>query len=230
MKTNFYGPFFRIIQGIARKIYPTYTIQVPNQSSGPVVYVSHHQNLLGPFVTLLWFPKSLHVWMLHVFLDQEACFRQYVDYTFTKRFGWNRLLAKLCAWPISFFVTTLLNSGAGIPVYRGSRKIVQTMKDSVSALTRGEAIAIFPDIDYSDSSAGMKEMYEGFLYLEKYYYQATGKHVCFVPLYASKNKHLILAEKEIYFRDGQNFNHERKAVSEKIHSSLIELAKRCGDD
>jgi 1-acyl-sn-glycerol-3-phosphate acyltransferase len=229
MKANFYGLFFNILRSFVRKISPKYKIQVPYLSDGPVVFVSHHQNLFGPFVILLWFPKSLHAWMLHVFLDRAACFKQYVDYTFTERFGWNKTLAKVCALPVSYFIATLLNSGRGIPVYRGSRKIIQTLTLSVEALKRGESIVIFPDTDYSDSLGGMKEMYEGFLYLEKYYRKRSGKHVCFVPLYASKNKHMIVADKEIYFRDEVDFNIERKYVAEKILDNLNELAKKCGD-
>lgn len=229
MKSKFYGPFFCISQKFVRILSPTYSIKVPEYIDGPVVFVSHHQNLFGPFVILLWFPKSLHSWMLHVFLDQRACFKQYADYTFTKRFGWNKRLAKICAYPISYFITTLLNSGKGIPVYRGSRKILETFHLSIDALCRGESIVLFPDIDYSDPSANINEMYEGFLYLEKYYYKATGKHVCFVPLYASKRKHLIIAEEQITFRDGKDFNMERKIVLGKIHDNLNELAKKCGD-
>lgn len=229
MKSNFYGPFFTILQKIVQKIFPKYTIQVSDHIDGPVVFVSHHQNLYGPFVILLWFPKSLHTWMLHVFLEREACFKQYVDYTFTKRFGWNKTFAKIVAYPISYFITTLLNSGKGIPVYRGTRKILKTFHLSIDALNRGESIVLFPDIDYSSSSANITEMYEGFLYLEKYYYKATGKHVCFVPLYASKKKHLLIADEQITFRDGMDFNTERKTVLGKIHDHLNELAKKCGD-
>jgi hypothetical protein len=167
--------------------------------------------------------------MLHVFLDREACFKQYVDYTFTKRFGWNKTFAKIVAYPISYFITTLLNSGKGIPVYRGTKKILETFHHSINALNRGESIVLFPDIDYSNSSANTNEMYEGFLYLEKYYYKSTGKHVCFVPLYASKTKHLLIAYKQITFRDGMDFNTERKTVLGKIHDHLNELAKKCGD-
>jgi 1-acyl-sn-glycerol-3-phosphate acyltransferase len=229
MKANFYGPFFRALQNMAKIIYPKYTVHIPNHVHDPVVYVSHHQNLFGPFVILLWFPKSLHAWILQFFLDQKACYQQYVDYTFTKRFGWNKRLAKICAFPISFFIAALLNSGKGIPVHRGSRKILDTFKLSVTALSKGESIVIFPDMNYRDDSASTKEMYEGFLYLEKYYYKATGKHVCFVPLYASRSKHLIIAEEQIYFRERIDYNIERKIVYEKIHHSLNELAKKCRD-
>jgi 1-acyl-sn-glycerol-3-phosphate acyltransferase len=229
MISKFYGPFFSILQNCIRKIYPKYTTLISNHIDGPVVFVSHHQNLFGPFIILLWFPKSLHAWMLHVFLDREACFKQYVDYTFTKRFGWNKGLAKICAYPISYFITTLLNSGKGIPVYRGSRKILETFHLSIDALNRRESIVLFPDIQYSNPSAATTEMYDGFLYLEKYYYKATGKHVLFVPLYASKRKHVIIADRQITFRDGKDFNTERKIVLREIHDHLNELAKKCGD-
>jgi 1-acyl-sn-glycerol-3-phosphate acyltransferase len=229
MQANFYGTFFRFIRSLIRKIYPKYSVQIPNNSNGPVVYVSHHQNLFGPFVILLWFPKCLHTWIFNVFLNQATCYKQFVDYTFTERYRWNRTLAKICAYPISFFISKLLNSGKGIPVYRGSRKILQTFNLSVAALSKNESIVIFPDTDYSDNSANVKDMYDGFLYLEKFYYKETGEHLCFIPLYASKNKHLLISDTQIYFRDNKDFYEERNIVYQKIHANLNELAKKCGD-
>lgn len=229
MKGNFYGTFFRYVQFIVRMIYPTYLVQIAQNINGPVVYISHHQNTFGPFVTMLWFPKSLHAWILHVFLDQAACYTQYAEYTFTKRNGMNKHLATICAFPLSYLIAKLLNSGKGIPVYRGSRQILQTFTQSVAALQKGESIVIFPDIEYSDTSSRTKAMYEGFLYLEKYYYKATGQHVCFVPLYASKRNKVIIAGQPIYFRVGKDFNEERKMVYQKIHGQLNQLAKKCGD-
>jgi len=229
MNDNFYGPFFKLCRTMVRMVYPKYTVQTPNLPEGPVVYISHHQNLFGPFISLLWFPKAIHVWMLHVFLDQETCFNQYVDFTFTKRFGWKPWLAKVCAYPVSFFITGLLNSGKGIPVYRGSRKILDTFTKSVDALASGESVVIFPDIDYSDSSSHIKEMYDGFLYLEKYYYKKTGSHVSFVPLYASKQKRLLITGDSISFQDNANFSDERKRVYHSLQSTINQLAKQCGD-
>lgn len=229
MADNFYGKGFCFTRGLVRAMYPRYSARLPEKIMDPVVYVSHHQNLFGPFVILLWFPKHLHAWILHVFIDRNACFRQYVDYTFTKRFGLNRVLAKMIAFPISFFITGLLNSGRGIPVFRGSCKILRTFQKSVTALENGESLVIFPDIHYQDSSAETNQMYDGFLYLEKYYYKATGRHVGFVPLYASKKKRSIVAGKPIYFRDNENFTTEQKMVLQKIHGKLNDLARECGD-
>jgi 1-acyl-sn-glycerol-3-phosphate acyltransferase len=229
MRDNFYGNLFLFIRGIIRIVYPKYTVQIPTNVNRPVVYISHHQNFFGPFITMLWFPKHLHAWILHVLLDQQICFKHYVNYTFTKRFGLNKYLANLLAFPYSFLVSTFLNSGKGIPVYRGSRKILQTFHISVAALSKRESIIIFPDIDYSDHSSTTKEMYDGFLHLEKFYYKATGKHVCFIPLYASKNRRMLIANQEIYFRDGEDFNEEKQFVYKKIHDNLNHLAEICGD-
>lgn len=228
MSTSFYRPLFKILRRLLRIIYPRYTTELLDHP-GPAVYVVRHQNLFGPFIALLWFPKDLHAWILHVFLNQKECYKQYVNYTLTKRMGINRTLAKLIALPLSYFVAKLLNSGRGIPVYRGSKKIIHTFQQSLDVLLKGESIVIFPDIDYRNNSPVLKEMYDGFLYLEKYYFQATGNHLCFIPLYVSKKNRKLVADRHIYFRDGHTFSTERAVVYEKIRRHLNRLARQCGD-
>ncbi len=229
MNDHFYGPFFRFICGLLRFFQRKYAVEMPQNINGPLVYISHHQHFFGPIEILLWFPTSLHAWILHILMEQKACYHEYVETIFTKRYEWNRTLAKICALPLSYFISKLLISGKGIPVYRGSRKILQTFKLSVEALINGKSIIIFPDIDYRDASSSTKEMYDGFLYIEKYYYKASGQHVCFIPLYASKKKRLIRADRPIYFRDEQDFDAERKRVCQLIQDRLNDIAKTCGD-
>lgn len=220
---------FRCLRGCIQLFYPKYAIHVPDHENEPVVYVSHHQNLFGPFIVLLWYPEAVRVWMLHVFLDRKACFSQYADFTFTERFGWNRTLAKLVAWPLSLAVPAAMRASGGIPVYRKSRKIVSTFKVSIDALKSGFPVAIFPDIDYSNSSSRMRDMYGGFLYLEKLYARETGKHICFIPLYVSKKRRCIIADEKIHFHDGVDFHEESKRVAAAIRNSLNRLAEKCQD-
>lgn len=96
MEKKFYGPLFVFLRALVQKVNPKYSVQISEKIKGPVVYISHHQNLFGSFIILLWFPKCLHAWILHVFLEQKSCYEQYMNYTFTKRFGWNRILAEKC--------------------------------------------------------------------------------------------------------------------------------------
>lgn len=230
MNKRFYGPLFTICRRIVQLFLPKYTVEkIGKPISEPVVYVSHHQNLFGPFMALLWYPEHIHCWMLHVFLEQKACYDHYANYTFTERFGWPKFLAKPFAFLISLFIPRLLQSGRGIPVYRGSRKIVETLRESVNTLENGENIIIFPDIEYSDSSAAMKNMYEGFLFLEKYYFKQTGNHLAFVPLYVSKRQRKFVVDEPIYFTGKTKFAVERKEILEKIQTRLNEIAMHCGD-
>ncbi|MFB6467221.1 hypothetical protein ACE38V_10385 [Cytobacillus sp. Hz8] len=96
MEKKFYGPLFVFLRALVQKVYPKYSVQIPEKIKGPVVYISQYQNLFGPFIILFWFPRCLHAWILHVFLEQKSCYKQYMNYTFTKRFGWNRILAEKC--------------------------------------------------------------------------------------------------------------------------------------
>lgn len=228
--SNFYGPLFKFSRWILSLFYKKYSVDKVANFKGPVVYVSHHQNMHGPIVTLLSFPKPLHVWALHVFFNKHICFKQYSEFTFTKRFGWPKTLAKIMAFPISRFIPKLIQSGQAIPVYRGSRSIMDTFKKTIEVLNAGEHVIIFPNIDYSSSSATVGYLYDGFLFIEKYFFKETGRHICFVPLYASKKKKALVTGTPIYFRDGHKFQEERKFVLEKIKTELNALAIQSGDD
>jgi hypothetical protein len=229
MKGN-YGKFFLLCRKIVRIATKKYEVDLSSvDKSAPVVYVSHHQNLFGPFMAYLWMPEMIRVWMLHVFLDREACYRQYKEYTFTKRFDWNKKAAGLAANLVSFFVTSLMKSGRGVPVYRGTRDVLKTFQMSVEALENNEKLAVFPDIDYQDSGSKVKEMYTGFLYIEKYYYRKTGKHVHFVPLYISKSKRKMIAGDPIVFSGEKSFRKQSESVLKQIKDRLNQFAKEFGD-
>lgn len=222
-----YGLFYKAVRGGLRLFMPSFSVWDQRSSIGKekdaVVYVSHHQNLFGPITILLWVPEFLRTWMYSVFLEFDTCYRQYVDYTFTKRLGWPTFLAKAAAWPAAWFAVTLTNSGRGIPVYRKSRAVINTLKQTVDALVEGESVLIFPDVEYDDKSPEIKEIYDGFLYIEKYYFRKTGEHVSFVPVYADKKEKEIRIGMPILFGDEENFLAEKKAIAAKIQVELNQL-------
>lgn len=224
MRKQRYGIFFEISRAIARLILPRFRFDDIYISEEPTVYVSHHQNMVGPISILAWLKYYLRTWILSVFASQEECYEHYMNYTFTKRYGWPPFFAKMVAWPVSYIVPWLVKSARGIPVYRGSRKIIDTFKISVDALIKGEDILIFPDIDYSDDSTETSDIYEGFLNLEKYYYRKTKEHLTFVPIYSDKNKRKVRSGTAIQFKGDKAFIEERKEIAQKIQSELNRLA------
>lgn len=219
-----FGYTYRLTRTVVRAILPAYRIQQEETFDGPVVFVSHHQNMLGPVTVLANYPGFLRTWGLGVFFDQKKCFNHYMSYTLTQRFQMPSFFAKVFGWPFSFFVARLVQSGKMIPVHRNSRGIIQTMKESTQALEKGDSILIFPDVDYRDDSEEMGELYQGFLSLEKYYYRRTKKHVVFVPLYADEKSKEIRIGKAIRFSTGQSFIEERKKTARLIKQALNRLA------
>src|SRR5690625_1797734 len=146
-----------------------------------------------------------------------------MNHTFTKRYKWPPIVAKMIAWPASYIVPWMMKSARAIPVYRGSRKIMDTFKISVDALLNNEDILIFPDIDYSDDSTETSSIYEGFLHLEKYYYRQTEKHLTFIPVYSNQKKHEVYTGQTIQFTGNKSFIEERHEIAQRIQKELIRL-------
>ncbi len=215
-----YGKFFRFCRRIFRLFSGKQTLKGEENIQPRVIYVTHHQNLYGPMVAMAWFPAPLRIWALHVFLERGSCFRQFYLYTFTKRLNWGKNRAKLAAAIVAPLVTLLLKSGGAIPVFRGRRTIFDTIQLSVDALCRGESLLISPDVDYTDGAPEVKEIYLGFLNLEKYYHRKTGEHVIFIPLYCHQGRRTVHIGKAVSFRDGVPFGEERQKVAEEIKDQL----------
>lgn len=184
--------------------------------SEPAVYVVHHQNLFGPFHVLAHCSTQLRPWILHVFCDRQACFEQYYTYTFTERFGWPKPLAFLVCEMISLFVPRLMKGLQAIPVYRESRRVRETIDASQEALRAGYSLLIAPDVDYASSEEETDRIYQGFLRLERHYYEETGKHLPFLPIYCDKEKKRIAYGNPIRFEDGRSFREQKQDVARRL--------------
>lgn len=215
---------FRLCRFCARCFIPRYRVCPSTRTVAPAVYVVHHQNMSGPIVSMVWFNKPVRLWVLSVFCDQSTCFRQFYDYTFTKRFGLPKALAAVIVFPVSFFVSGLMKVIRAIPVFRGSKSIVKTFRQSIAALTQGQSLLISPDVDYTETDSNMGEMYNGFLDLEKYYLKQTGNHLAFVPLHISKREHCLYEGEAVYFNTEDDFKQEKV----KVYDRLLEEFTRLG--
>lgn len=225
MGKNKYGFAFRFAQKIVRILTPRYRFERPPIKGKPVVYVSHHQNMVGPVSILAWVKYYVRTWVLSEFTDRKAAYHHYTNVTFHGRYGWPKALAKLVAWPASYIGPWIVNSADAIPVYRKSRKIVETMKISHETLMSGESILIFPDIDYSDDSQMTSDIYQGFLHLEKRYFKETNEHLTFVPIFADSDHKIVRVGKEIKFTGEEKFIQEREKIATEIKDEMNRLAE-----
>lgn len=222
-KEPYYGKLSHFSRGFLRLFNKKLTVtgELPSE---PVVIVGHHQNLKGALRTMLWLDIPFRVWMLGAFCDKESCFNQYANYTFTKRMGWSEDLGNATACILSHFIPKLAKSMRAIPVYRKSNKGQITFDQTVEALCNGENILIFPDIDYTSESDYMGDMYTGFIYIDKYYYDKTGKHIAFVPAQVNMDMNEIRMKQASYVQDGENYEHAKKRIVKELRQEMNTLS------
>ena len=184
-------PFIRLVVG-------RWSVQAP-PPEGPTVFVCSHGDMAGPLATQCWLPFPTRPWVLHVFLSREECRRQYRDYTFTQRFGLPRPAAALLAWAVSGYASALVRSVGAIPVYRGSARLKETFRRTVEALQAGDPVIVFPDVDYTDRSGDMGEIYDGFLLIDRFWQRVSDTPLDFVPLRLDRTARRIAAGEAVRF-------------------------------
>ena len=216
---SIYGPFFRACRAVLRAVRPRYTAKCEEKAPSPAVFVVHHQNLKGPMNVLMWYPRETRLWSLDCFFTFRGAYRQYMDFTFTKRYGMPRWLAAVPAAVAAAVVSRIYRSGGFIPVYRGSKRIIETFRESGEALARGESLLICPDVAYSSEQDGIGEIYEGFVSVERYAMRACGRHAAFVPLKLDHEKQTITALPAVFFGDG-DYREEKKRVAAELQKAL----------
>ena len=216
----FYGKLFYFCRRILRVFFKKFTVigEIPPK---PVILVGHHQNLKGVIRIMMWLNIDARIWMLWVFCNKEECFSQYYNYTFTRRFGWNKIYAYLAAYVSSRFVPKLAQSMRAVPVYRKSVKDLNiTINNSVEALCNKENLLIFPDIDYASDSNSMGEIYMGFISIDKFYYKKTGRHVDFIPIRTDMERKLIIFGRPSSVKEDETYAEAKKRIGLELKREL----------
>lgn len=228
---NKYGILFRVCRKI--KYFFARKISAPkkNEFISPCVYIGHHQNMYGPITFMTFCPVYVRMWVYNMFLDKADCYDQFYNYTFLNRYKIHPALSKIYAKILSCFIPKLLNSMHALPVYRinsqDMHNIYKTIEDSVDALINNERVVIFPDIDYTSKEPYTGRLYSGFAKIDKLYFEKTGRHVDFIPVYISKSKKkMILGEK---FSVDEDNNSSLKQIAKTMQEGLNCLAAECSD-
>ena len=203
---SFYRSFVRFIRALAKVFTKKYKSKVlPPQEA--TVYVCRHLNMHGPITTIVRLDFDVHPMILSCFFDKDDCYRQYAEYTFTERHGKKKKKRNFKAYIASRVVPCVIKSLKAIPVHRGmDLGSMQTMRDSLEYLKKGESVIVYPDIDYTAGYETESEIYEGFLLLGQLYKRDTGKSLSFVPLYIDDTDRSVKEYRHITI---DNFREER---------------------
>lgn len=220
-----YGPLFQTVRMLLRPFFPLKSIPEIEALPRGAVYVCRHRNMRGPLYTLLHLKIQPRPWVLSVFCEREECFEQFGGYTLSVRLRWKPLFARTVARILSWIVPAAVRSAGGIPVYRHSTKIATTFRQSLKALEAGQSIILYADVEYTDMTDEVGELYDGFLLLGRMYYAATGKQLLFVPVDYLPRERKIAVGEPVIFQGNAPYEEEKSRVSALLDERIQALGR-----
>lgn len=121
-------------------------------------------------------------------------------------------LCRLVTVIIEPVVLWIIREVKAIPVYKGSKKIIETLDISVNSLAAGSNIAIFLDNVENNDYTGQKD--SGFVHLAMEYYVKYGKVLYFYPVYIDqKRMEISIGVPITYFPENGHKEEEQRVLA-----------------
>lgn len=218
--------YVSFMTAIAKLIFPrpNFIFEEEPVEGEPCVFLANHSGADGPAYATLYFAEPKKMWLINYVVNRD----KNADFIFHDFFAaankkhkkpW-RLLAKITA----FFLTPLLESTQHIKVYHDAR-MLDTFRDSVEALAKGENLVIFPECP-TGFSPYLNELYSGFSELGRLYYTSCGKLLRFYPTYICKDLKTVSVGKPIIYDPSVPARKEREIISKKVRDGIVSLAEK----
>lgn len=219
-KRNFTFKFFRLIAGVFLP-HIKFVTECEKPES-PCIFVSNHARIYGPISWQLYSIENIAIWTAYdviFYPEAKEYMYSYIMHAENKK---PRFFYRFVATAGGKILTSLMSSVDTIPVYMGSRKIIETLNMSVQALENGVSIAIMPEKENKRDNDYIFGFFDGFVYVAKKYYEKTGKKIAFYPSYLCVQHKTLTAGKPIYY-DPALSNAE---TAEKIRAAIYDIAMR----
>lgn len=197
----------------------------------PCVFVCNHGEIYGPVVATLYVPFSFRPWVAYEITDVNAIAERTMNGTFQNVKGFwrgplNWIMIKIGA-P---FLAWVMKSVDCIPVYHDNpRKLMQTFRETVSAMQAGDNILLFPEnadtsSDHRYVREGVSEFFTGFTMIGQLYNNKTGKCPLFVPVYANKRKRTITFGVPTRYNPDIPANDEKERLCDYLRGEMLKIA------
>ena len=134
-----------------------------------------------------------------------------------------RWFFQLASYLIAPFCVCIFNNANTIPVYRDSR-IVSTFKETVRTLKNDTSVVIFPEHNIKKNNI-IYEFDDKFIDIAKLYYKASGKEICFVPMYIAPKLNGIYMGTPIRFSADTDRTKERSRICSHLMDEITQTAR-----
>lgn len=212
-QTSVYSRGFRGLLKCIRFFRPRWRMErEPDPAQGPYLFVSRHLDNFGPVALFLQMPVEYRLWVLACLIKKDENYAHLSGYTFSKRMGYPLWLSRLLAWLICGSAQWLFRSIDAIPVYRGSREAVATVRCTLQALGRGQNVLVLTDRDYTSRAEDVGELCSGFVYIARQYFRTTGRDLPLVPVLPDKEGRALRFSKPLFYHEEAGYAKEKQRL------------------
>lgn len=215
--------FFRFAVKIIKLFYRKRKyIGIENLPEEPCIIIGNHSQIHGPLTTEIYYPRKKAIWCTWEMRELKEV-PKYAQTIFwpNKRKG-TRWFYKLLSYIIAPIASYALSRADTLPVYRDKRLIV-TLKKSLTALNNGEDVVIFPETDDGYNNI-INELQEGFLQVAKFYYSKYKKELNIVPMYNAATLKTVIFGKPIKFDSTKPVEEQNTKVLNYLKEELTKIA------
>jgi hypothetical protein len=168
----------------------------------PAVYVANHLASTGPIQVVLSMPIRFRPWVIAEMADitraQEYLYADFIlpAWHLTGRLG------TLVTRVVARIAVALIHTLDGIPVDRSRGRYLEAFRSSISHLTRGHNLLIFPEDPSGplDPVTQLRPFMFGFIYLCYLYRRETGKDLPMYPLAVIPSRRRVVVGPPLYFK------------------------------
>ena len=219
--------FYKFLINAARKFTKKVTfIEKTPMEPAPFI-VTNHTGISAPAMFLIHYPEPLRTWSHYAFLDRHAALTHLKNNVLGRRkFGF---LLYPVAVIFSHVIVWFFKRANPIPVWRGSKKITETLDLSVETKTAGVTQIIFPEkLDGPSPVLANPYLYElnrGFVYAAKAYYEKTGRPLRFYPAYSCPSLSKVVIGEPITYNPDLPMREQKESVCKYLEEKIYSLAR-----
>jgi len=209
---------YTLVRRVLRLFFqrPTITGIERVDPSLPSIFTANHEGSYGPIILMLYLPFRLYPWVTHE-LTAVTTSPAYIRKDFIEpELRIRGPVALMLSWIIGYFAVHIMKIAGGIPVYKHSKRILQTIEKSVSHVQAGHMIIIFPEIPGSDAHLGVHEFDTGFLKLAKKYHDETGNILPIYPISVNREKRHVVISPPVFLTAAGSYAVRKEEMIENI--------------
>ena len=220
MRPGFYDYLYKAIRAY---LVCSLEVQYRLGKDEPTIFVANHEQSYGPVTAMASLPRPVIPWVTHQITDRKLC-PSYIEEDFVRpEVRVSPPLSTLLARVIGRICVGIMEDLKAVPVYKQSRRIVETIRASVRYLEQGRKLLIFPEIANHPFNDIICQFDTGFVGVARALFEKTRRVVTFLPIAVNRHLRALRVGEPITFDPHRAYHDERERIRATLMENICEM-------